>query len=61
MHKLTREGDEQVCSCGLRWDLGEADPHKECYQCEQPTAYLFPDSRCSECTRLTPDELKGES
>lgn len=26
-HNLTREGDEWVCSCGLRWDTDEDDPH----------------------------------
>lgn len=26
-HIKTQEGDEMVCSCGLRWDVGEADPH----------------------------------
>ncbi len=26
-HKRTREGDETVCSCGLRWGLDEGDPH----------------------------------
>lgn len=28
-----------------------------CYQCEKPTTYLFEDSRCSRCTRLTPEEV----
>ena len=28
-HKVTREGDEYACSCGLRWDIGEDDPHAE--------------------------------
>lgn len=26
-HRTTREGDEYVCSCGLRWDIDEDDPH----------------------------------
>ncbi len=26
-HIVTREGDEMVCSCGLRWCLDENDPH----------------------------------
>lgn len=26
-HRITREGDEYVCSCGLRWDIDEDDPH----------------------------------
>ena len=29
MHKVTRESDEYVCSCGLRWATDEADPHTE--------------------------------
>ncbi len=31
-----------------------------CYQCEAETEYLFDDSRCSKCTRLTPEEIRGE-
>lgn len=27
MHKVTRESDEYVCSCGLRWGIDELDPH----------------------------------
>jgi len=30
-----------------------------CYQCEQKVMYLFEDSRCKDCTRLTPDEVLG--
>ena len=30
-----------------------------CYQCDNPTAWLAPDSRCGDCTRYTPDEIKG--
>ena len=26
-HVRTREGDEMACSCGLRWDVKEDDPH----------------------------------
>lgn len=26
-HIETREGDEIVCSCGLRWGVDESDPH----------------------------------
>lgn len=32
----------------------------ECYQCEKPTDWLAPDSRCGECTRWTPEEIRGE-
>ena len=31
-----------------------------CYQCEKECNYLFDDSRCWECTRLTPEEVRGE-
>ena len=31
----------------------------ECYQCEKIVHYLFPDGRCKDCTRITPDELTG--
>lgn len=27
MCKAIREGDEMACSCGLRWDIDEVDPH----------------------------------
>ena len=30
-----------------------------CYQCEKRVCYLFDDGRCVECTRLTPDEVRG--
>lgn len=30
-----------------------------CYQCEEEVVYLFADSRCHKCTRLTPDEVLG--
>lgn len=33
---------------------------KECYQCDKPVLYLFGDSRCGECTRLTVDEVRGD-
>ena len=33
---------------------------KTCYQCEQPVDYLFDDSRCQACTRLTKEEMLGE-
>ena len=31
-----------------------------CYQCGKPS-YLFDDSRCGDCTRLTPEEVRGEA
>jgi len=30
-----------------------------CYQCENEVEYLFDDSRCKDCTRMTPDEVVG--
>jgi hypothetical protein len=31
-----------------------------CYQCLEQTTYLFPDARCGKCTRITPEELRGD-
>lgn len=28
-----------------------------CYQCDTPVAWLAPDSRCSACTRVVPEEM----
>lgn len=30
-----------------------SQPH--CYQCDRQVSYLFPDGRCSRCTRVQPD------
>jgi hypothetical protein len=30
-----------------------SQPH--CYQCDRQVNYLFPDGRCSRCTRVQPD------
>lgn len=32
-----------------------------CYECGKPAKWLADDSRCSRCTRLTPDEIIGGS
>ena len=32
----------------------------ECYQCGKQVTYLFDDARCGDCTRLTPEEVRGE-
>lgn len=32
----------------------------KCYQCEEQTEWLAPDSRCGKCTRYTPEEIRGE-
>lgn len=31
-----------------------------CYQCDLSVTWLAPDSRCGDCTHLTPDEVRGE-
>jgi hypothetical protein len=31
-----------------------------CYQCDEEVKWLAPDSRCGDCTRLTPEEVQGE-
>lgn len=31
-----------------------------CYQCDKEVQWLAPDSRCGECTRWTPEEIRGE-
>lgn len=30
-----------------------------CYQCDAKVGYLFDDGRCSNCTRLAPEEVMG--
>ena len=38
-----------------------AERAKICYQCAARVTWLADDSRCSRCTRLTPDEIIGGS
>jgi len=38
----------------------EDTPMHVCYQCGKPDVYLFDDARCGDCTRLTPEEVRGE-
>lgn len=33
---------------------------KTCYQCDKEVEWLAPDSRCGDCTRLTPEQIIGE-
>ena len=33
---------------------------KSCYQCDKEVQWLAPDSRCGDCTRLTPEQVRGE-
>ena len=34
---------------------------KTCYECDKDCNYLFDDGRCKDCTRLTPEEVRGET
>lgn len=36
-------------------------PVNRCYQCEAVVSYLFEDGRCSDCTRMLPEEVRGET
>ncbi len=38
-HKVHQEGDEYVCTCGLRWDVHEEDPHPAPRQVEEPLQF----------------------
>ena len=31
-----------------------------CYECDRHVPYLFGDGRCSQCTRLSVDEVTGD-
>tara|TARA_R110000737_G_scaffold230712_2_gene244219 strand:- start:3125 stop:3508 length:384 start_codon:yes stop_codon:yes gene_type:complete len=44
---------------GVDWFIARVRS-KECYQCEEAVPYLFDDSRCINCTRLTPEEIRGD-
>ena len=41
------------------YSLRKVKKTKICYQCEKEVEYLFDDSRCGKCTRITPDEVQG--
>lgn len=58
--KLFNE-DEEGCSIeeGRLDEDGEFVPDKICYQCEKRVVYLFDDGRCKDCTRMTPEEVRG--
>ena len=36
--KQQQEGDEMACSCGLRWDVHEEDPHESSPKLEHTAA-----------------------
>jgi len=45
----------------LRHELDEAQQVVHtCYNCGKSVKWLAPDSRCGDCTRYTPEEIRGE-
>lgn len=60
-HQDAREPDHDVaCPARLAQQPAAEDwGLKTCYQCNRPVTWLAPDSRCVDCTRLTPDEVGG--
>lgn len=62
--KQWREGDENVCTCGFRWDINEDDPHpptlEEYHQAKGPEKRLYPPQRPSQKGRETLDKLRKE-
>jgi len=55
IHWLEEHGHEYT----MADDPRDRDPLKSCYQCGAKVAWLAPDSRCSSCTRLTVEEIRG--
>ena len=69
MCKAIREGDEIACSCGLRWGIGEDDPHSVCEKeiphplkcrCEQGFASKH-DGLCKFCREVKYTRAKAKS
>ena len=58
MHKVTRECDEYVCSCGLRWDTDDDDPHKQPMIVEEKTSVKSFTATC--VGHKTPEEHIAE-
>ena len=59
--------DPEPPECVTGKDLFERVKHRlhevnksvlTCYQCDKETTWLAPDSRCGNCTRYTPEEIK---
>ncbi len=40
--------------------LFPVDTVLRCYQCDVKTTWLAPDGRCGQCTRYTPEEVRGD-
>ena len=53
MHKVTRECDENVCSCGLRWGTDELDPHVPVSEPSREQNITSHIARLREAIRLT--------
>ena len=54
---LCRDGLYRTCPID---QLTIITKDKECYECGKFVNWLAPDSRCGDCTRFTPDEIRGE-
>lgn len=51
--------DNKYLEASLIWVQQFEPKFYECYQCEKMVPHLFMDSRCKDCTRISPDELTG--
>jgi len=57
--------DDYVCDCDSPFCPNCQSPDAVgqggfiCYECENRVSYLFDDSRCKDCTRLTLEEVQG--
>ena len=59
----SRKGYDRKCISDLADQTGGPLPvqtSKRCYQCNVEVRYLFDDGRCGGCTRLTPEEVRGD-
>lgn len=50
---------KQHVEAALLWVKAFEPKQFECYQCEKVVPYLFADSRCSSCTRLSIEDITG--
>jgi hypothetical protein len=67
-HKRLREAGAEVLTVYGAQDVNmfiqavkaSTSEMKSCYQCDEWVDYLFDDSRGACCTRLTPEEIRGD-
>lgn len=53
---------QALIACNSEFIPGSREPELfYCYECDKPVRYLFDDGRCKCCTRLTPDEVLGQT